>query len=158
MRTRTAAFAQALFEIPFYSAVDIGHPCHVALVSLVNPLFLSVATAVCHVLVLLARDCHQARESARTRRRLVSFTCTVRCKPERRCGAAAMAYSMGVPDAQRAAIFTSTEYRLPLAARAATKHTASAEATATPFACGACCFFSQQTIAETRSVTVQPTS
>jgi hypothetical protein len=64
---------------------------------------------------------------------------------------------MGAPDAQRAAIFTPTEYTLPLATRAATKHM-SAVATATPFACGACYFFSQQSIAETRSVTVKPTS
>ena len=39
------AFPPALtFAITFYSAVDIGHTCHAALASSVNPLFLSVAT------------------------------------------------------------------------------------------------------------------
>ncbi len=61
------AFPPALtFAITFYSAVVIGHTCHAALASSVNPLFLSVATAVYRVLGLRARDCHPERVSART--------------------------------------------------------------------------------------------
>jgi hypothetical protein len=97
-------FAPALtFAMTFYSAVDTGHPCHAALVSSVNPLFLSVATAACRVVALRARNCHPARVSARKRRRLVSFTCVL-CDAGQGGGA--------------------------------TKLTASAEATATSFACG----------------------
>jgi hypothetical protein len=66
---------------------------------------------------------------------------------------------MGVPDAQRAAIFTSTEYTLPFAARAATKHTSwRGRLRRHLHAVPAVCFFSQQSIAETRSVTLKPTS